>query len=299
VTALVILNPYAASGRAQAIFNSIEPTLKASLQDDLHLIVTESPDSVAQHVTHAYQSGIRRVISIGGDGTNHSLVNALASLPNVDDPMVYSSIPVGTGRDWSRGLGTPLNAAQASHALAAKAPRQIDLGHALIDGKHEEYFLNSASMGLGGRVVEKVNSLQTRHPWSFLWSAVTSILSYAPQSVQITVDGKAWYGGTAFLVAVMNGNTFGRGMQIAPNAKVDDGLLEVVLVRGVSRLEILSALWQVYAATHLTHPAVLYCQAHEVRIQSTAKMPFELDGEYMSGNDVTLRVKDGALSLLG
>jgi diacylglycerol kinase (ATP) len=149
------------------------------------------------------------------------------------------------------------------------------------------------------RVVEKVNSLQTRHPWSFLWSAVTSILSYAPQSVQITVDGKAWYGGTAFLVAVMNGNTFGRGMQIAPNAKVDDGLLEVVLVRGVSRLEILSALWQVYAATHLTHPAVLYCQAHEVRIQSTAKMPFELDGEYMSGNDVTLRVKDGALSLLG
>ena len=93
---------------------------------DLIVAVTQHPNEVARHIEQAYTVGVRRVIALGGDGTNHSLVNALAvfNQQHPDEPMIYGNIPVGTGRDWARGQGLPFTEAKPLRiGSSARNPR--------------------------------------------------------------------------------------------------------------------------------------------------------------------------------
>ena len=99
-------------------------------------------------------------------------------------------------------------------------------------------------------------------------------------------------------MAIANGTTFGRGMRIAPQAKYDDGLFDVVLVKGMSRPRILLAFEEVYRGAHLTHPKVQFERAHEVNIALPERLSFELDGETFYGRDLTFSVEPGLLHML-
>src|SRR5260221_3619784 len=112
---LIILNPHAGSGRAGKVWAQIEPLLWKEL-GELVVAVTQHPKDVAEHLYKARAAGLTRVIAIGGDGTNHVLINELLQL-NREDPngakMTFGSIPIGTGRDWARALGIPFSPEEA------------------------------------------------------------------------------------------------------------------------------------------------------------------------------------------
>jgi YegS/Rv2252/BmrU family lipid kinase len=221
---LIILNPHAAGGLAGRLWRKLEPILWQTL-GELVIAVTEKPEEVAQHLDKAYASGLTRVISIGGDGTNHSLVNALADLneryPD-QPPMVYGNLPIGTGRDWARSRGVPFDVEAAARWIATAQPRPTDIG-LLTYGDQREHFLNIASAGLSGEIDRMVNSAPTRRPWTFLASTVKALLTHQAQPMQVRLDGYPWHDGQTYLVAVANGTTFGHGMKVAPQARVDDG----------------------------------------------------------------------------
>lgn len=297
---LIILNPYAGSGRAGRVWKALEPLLWEQL-GELVVAITQHTEEVAQHLDKAYAAGIRRVIAIGGDGTNHSLVNALAALndqhPN-EPQMVYGNLPIGSGRDWARHNRIPFDINEAARWIANATPTATDLGQ-LTYGDQSDYFLNIASAGLSGAVNERVNSIAKRRPWTFLKSTILSILSYEPQPLQIQLDGQDWYEGKTYLLAVANGSTFGHGMKIAPNALINDGIFDVILVKGAARSVILGALYQVYSGSHLTHPAVRHAQAHEVHITGlNGAVGLDLDGETASASDMRFRVRPGLLQML-
>lgn len=298
---LIILNPHAGGGTAGRLWQEVEPLLWEAL-GELIVAVTEAPQEVAQHLDKAQAIGVRRVVSIGGDGTNHALINALAALnqrnPN-SEPMIYGNLPIGTGRDWARGQGVPYNNLKAAAAWIANAqPQPTDIGK-LTHESGSEYFLNIASAGIGGEVAQRINRLKQRRPWSFVTATLSTIVTEKPPAMQITLDGQPWYDGRAYVVAIANGTTFGHGMKIAPNALQHDGLFDVVLVEGVSRLTILAAFQRVFMGTHLTHPAVRSARAAEVRVQSPAgALGIELDGEPLSAHDLTFRVQPGLLRIL-
>lgn len=299
---LIILNPHAAGGRAGLLWKQLEPLLWQEL-GELVVAVTERPEEVAKHLDEAYACGLTRVVSVGGDGTNHALVNALAQHnqrnPTIP-PMVYGSFPIGTGLDWARGLGMPSNDLKAAARWIAHAtPQPTDVGSVSFDDQRE-YFLNVASAGLGGEVARRINASATRRPWTFLWSTVRTLLDYTPPEMRVWLDGSLWYEGRAYAAAVANGTTFGHGMKIAPDAKFRDGLFDVVLVEGVSRFTVLTALQRVYRATHLSHPAVRSARASEVRIESPhgAALDLELDGEHTAGRSLTFRMHPGLLDIL-
>jgi diacylglycerol kinase (ATP) len=244
---------------------------------------------------------LTRVISIGGDGTNHALVNALAAL-NEQHPngphMVYGTLPIGTGRDWARSVGIPLDIEKAADWIAKAVPRPTDIG-VLTYGDRREYFLNIASAGISGDVDLRVNRAQTRRPWTFLQATVASILTYQPQRMQVKLDGEAWFDEKAFAVVVANGTTFGHGMKVAPDARIDDGWFDVVAIEGISRPRALMALRRIYDGSHLTHPAVRFKRAKQVEIQRTdAPLGIDLDGEHAEGQAMTFRVQPGLLHLL-
>ncbi len=297
---LVILNPHAAGGRAGKIWRGIEPLLWERL-GKLVIAVTQRPEEVAPHLDAAYDAGIRRVIAIGGDGTNHALVNALADMNQrrAADPMVYGNLPIGTGRDWARGIGMPFRDARAAVEWIARAqPSPTDIGMISAPDSAPRHFLNIASAGLGGEVVKIVERMP-RRPWTFLYATLAALLREPPSLLSVQLDGQPWYEGAAYLVAVANGTTFGHGMRIAPNAQTGDGLFDVVLVEGVARARIIAALQRVFNGTHLTHPAVRSARAQSISITSpTGRVNFECDGEYLPTAGAQLTVRPGLLSLL-
>lgn len=295
---LIILNPHAAGGKAGRLWRKLEPLLWNSL-GDLVIAVTQHPHEVAQHLDQAYANGLTRVIAIGGDGTNHALINAIIALNQQHPdgpPMIYGNVPVGTGRDWARGIGVPVKPDVAARWIAHAQPRPTDIGHLAYDG-HQEHFLNIASAGLSGEVDRRVNAAPIRHPWTFLQATVSALLRHRPQPMRVEVDGDLWYEGKAYLVAVANGTTFGHGMKIAPNAQITDGLFEVILIKGMSRLEALLALRKLYDASHLVHPGVQFTRGQQVHISGHA-IGLDLDGEHASGDDLTFTLKPGLLQLL-
>ena len=128
---LIILNPHAGSGRAGRLWREVEPLLWEHL-GELVIAVTERPEDVAQHLDKAQAIGVSRVVAIGGDGTNHALINALAELnernPN-GQPLIYGNLPIGTGRDWARGQGIPFdNLKAAAEWIAHAQPKATDIG---------------------------------------------------------------------------------------------------------------------------------------------------------------------------
>lgn len=304
----IIVNPHAAGGRACAVWEQLQQPLRRAF-GELLVYITEQAADVPMRLHEAYSNGARRVIAIGGDGTNYALVNALAAL-RADQPaarMICGLLPVGTGRDWARGLGIPMGDPEAALAWLMRArPQPTDIG--VITGIEGDdaastpgaprLFLNIASAGMGGQVTEFVNSAAHRRSWTFLAATLHTLAIYRPPAIRITVDDQPWFEGRAYVAAVANGTTFGHGMKIAPNAQPNDGLFDVVLVENTSRLTILAAFQRVYAGTHLTHPAVHHTRGAVVRIETDERIGLELDGEPAHGRDLTFGLRAGWIDLL-
>jgi YegS/Rv2252/BmrU family lipid kinase len=297
---LIILNPNAAGGQAGRLWRKLEPLLWQSL-GELVIAVTQHPQEVVTHLDKAYAAGLTRVIAIGGDGTNHALINEIVKLNESNPggpPMIYGNVPVGTGRDWARGVGISFRPEIAAQWIAFAEPRPTDIGRLDCDGQRK-HFLNIASAGLSGEVDRRVNSAPVRRPWTFLAATIGTLISHRPQQMRVSLDSKPWYEGAAYLVAVANGTTFGHGMRIAPTAQINDGLFDVVLVEGMPRAEILMALRKVYNATHLVHPGVHFRRAKEVQITGlTTPLGLDLDGENASGESLNFSIQPGLMQLL-
>jgi len=295
---LLIVNPYAGGGRAGLIWQRHEPDIRRLL-GDLLVNITQRVEELPDVIGGAVEEGIRRVVAIGGDGTNHTVLNALMQHHNAEPllPFVYGVIPAGTGRDFARGLGLPLKPVQAIQQLAHAHPRPIDIGHVRYDD-NAAYFLNISSAGISNDVVQRVDC-GPRRPWTFLHAAVTSLLHYDPEPMRIWLDDELFWDDDVYIVVVANGTTFAQGMQIAPQARVDDGLFDVVVVERMPRLEILSQLRLAYSGAHIHHPKVHIRRARHVRIQSDGRqLGMDLDGEPAQGREMVYTVRPQALTLL-
>ena len=298
---LIILNPHAGSGRAGKLWSKIEPLLWKEL-GELVIAVTQRPDEIAPHLESARAAGLTRVIAIGGDGTNHTLINELVRL-NQRHPgeplMTFGSLPIGTGQDWARSLGVPLTPEQAVYWIKSAHPAPLDVGRLVGTEGEDRHFLNIASVGIGGLVSARINRLAKRRPWTFYRMTLEGLLTYRPQQVTVKLDGKPWYEGKVYAVAVANGQTFGHGMRIAPYAVYDDNLFDIVLIEGMPRLEAAMALNTVYSGAHLKRADVHSARAHTVEIDgNNGPLPIELDGEADQGKALRFEEISGALSML-
>jgi len=299
---LIIVNANACGGRAVAVFKSIEGRI-AEFFGDLSVAVSEKTEDVGRHIDAAAAAGVDLVIAVGGDGTNHGVVNALAERPGLSAS--FGSLPVGTGTDWARALGIPSDPAAAVDWLMRAQPVLCDLGKIEYkdaqngDRPARRFFLNISSAGVSGEIVARVNRLRRRTALSFLRSTVAALFKYSPQRITVECDGSKFYEGPSYLLAVANGRFFGRGMWVAPNALIDDGLFDVVLVEGMPRLRILLALRTVFSGRHLRRNDVHHRRAASVRVHSEdGPLSLEFDGEEAQGQDLLYTVSPGALRVL-
>ncbi len=294
---LVIINPHAGGSRALTIWQNHETTLRERL-GHVEGVITQSQDELDEVLEDASQRGITRIISIGGDGTNHHAVNAIMR-HNIAFPkrsLTYATIPAGTGRDWSRGAGTPLDVSQAINWIANSRLRPIDVGHALLDGV-ERYFLNTSSVGISNDVVQRVEASSKGGQITFLKAIVSSILFYRAIPVMIYLDDVLWWDEPLYLGGFANGKYFGQGLMVAPNAEVDDGLFDIIAAGDMRMFSVFNLLRQLYSGSHIFNHRVKIGRAGTVRVVSKSGAPIglDLDGEGAYAADITYSVLHRAL----
>ena len=291
---LVLVNPAAGGGRAGRFWERLR--LQAERVAPLRVVTPASAEESRRAVKDALTTGCDRVIAVGGDGTAHLAANVLLES---GAKSTLGIVPAGTGSDLARALGIPRDPSKALRRALLGSPVGLDAGH--CEGEASEFFfINIASAGIGGLVDETVNASPTRGRSAFLRATFAALRRYRCAPVRVAVDGEAWYEGPLFVLAVANGTTFGKGMQVAPQARPDDGLFDLVLVGEVAGWELIRRLPQVYLGLHLGARPVHYRQGREVRLEPLAPLPvFDVDGETYRSGTATFTLLPGALAVAG
>ena len=293
---LFLVNPAAGSGRGAAVWRALtesHPELRGA-----RAVRECDPAAARAAVTAALAGGARALVAVGGDGTVHHAANALLGA-GLAERVPLGIVPAGTGSDLARTLGVPMSPAGALELALAGEPRPLDAIEVRIGAAAPRWVVNSASAGLSGVVVEAVTALPRRRATTYVSATVRALASYRPLPCRVAVDGEPFYEGPAFLWAATNGPTFGKGMRVAPRARVDDGLAEVVVVGDVPRWQLPLRLPQLLLGRHLGLPEVHYRQARRVRWEPLVPFPpFELDGEALANEAAELAVQPGALRVL-
>ena len=159
--------------------------------------------------------------------------------------------------------------------------------------------MSNYSVGASGEVDARVNNVSHRTSSTFLKATIATLFNYRPRDIAVECNGRTFYEGPCFLLAVANGCYFGHGMRIAPHALINDGLFDVVLVEGMPRMRILLALKTVFSGKHLRRKDVHYTRAASVEVISdNSDLGMDLDGEVECGNFLRFSVLPRAVKIL-
>jgi diacylglycerol kinase (ATP) len=308
----VVVNPVAGSGRMHREWPRIAKALAGRL-GPLDVRRTSSPGEACHLAWQFAMAGAELVIAVGGDGTVSETLDGLLQAREVDGRSAdLAMVPVGTGLDFARGLGLAADADELAARIAGGERRRIDAGRVCYindDGAlASRYFVNIASLGVSGPIDRAVNSAKSGSRFSgklvFLSHTVRELIRYRFQTVRITVNDGEPVEAHIALVAIANAPYFGGGMKIAPDAKLDDGLFEVVIVRARSKLSLIRDLRLVYTGAHKTLTSCTFLQGRKIVVEPQGDIAanaalLDLDGESPGRIPATFEVIPGAITMRG
>ena len=298
--AKVIVNPTAGGGRVGQRWPEIEGLLsKAGLQFEHEL--TQHRNHATEIARKAVDDGHHRVICVGGDGTVNETVNGLVRDGRVPPDVSLGIIPCGTGSDFRRSVGIDCDPCAAIETALGDSVRAVDVGEieCTLDGKPVvRYFVNIAGLGFDAEVALRANGMTklVSGTVTYLASLVLTLISYRNKDIRLVVDGQEQTGRFNSVV-VCNGQYFAGGMWMGPKAAADDGILDVVLLRDMGKLEFLATVPKVYKGRHLEHPKVEPALAKVIHVESDQPMYVQAEGEFVGEAPATFRVIPGALNL--
>ena len=280
-----IVNPASANGTTKIVWEEIITHLKEQgFIFDFQL--TTGPNQGTCIAKNAIRRGYKKIVAVGGDGTVNEVINGFFERGEIINPKAaLGVISRGTGCDLIRTLGIPKHYQGAIETLKEGNTKKIDLIKVkYLDDEfecHRRYCINISDIGLGGYVAQRVNhtSKSGGGLWSYLRGTVLSILMYRNNKGTILIDGEQVHDGKFSIVAAANGKYFGGGMKLVPQAEIDDGFLNILMLVNMGKIELLYNLAKVYKGTHMGHPKVKHFKAKQLVVRSDEKLPLEIDGE--------------------
>jgi YegS/Rv2252/BmrU family lipid kinase len=279
----LIVNPLAGRGSALKAIPEIESILN-SLSLDYDIILTEYPGHAIQLAKDAGSNGYDTVVAVGGDGTVNEVINGLmldANAGNLNASLAV--LPVGRGNDFSYGMGVPQDLETACQLLAEPKTRKIDVGF-VKGGDYPEgrYFGNGVGIGFDtivGFEAAKLPKFISGIPAYLIAAIKTIFLYFRAPLLHIELDDEV-IEQTCLLVSLMNGRRMGGSFMFAPESEQDDGLLNLCIVEGISRAEVLNLFPKVMNGTQHEHPATKMPLAKHVSIRAlSGSLPVHADGE--------------------
>ncbi|TXN29913.1 diacylglycerol kinase family protein [Lacisediminihabitans profunda] len=292
---VVAINPSAAFGRGSAVGAQVVSALRTA---GLEVTALSEPsfDALVAATRHALDLGTSALVMVGGDGMVNLGANLLAgsSIP-------LGIVPSGTGNDTARGLGIPLDDTDAAIAVLLDAltrpPRVIDAARVGAPGGPQRWFVGVLAAGFDAVVNERANLMRwPRGRSRYTLALLRELAVLRPRRYRLVLDGVESQT-DAMLVSVGNNTSLGGGMLVTPNALLDDGLLDVLVVQPLSRLAFLRIFPRVFKGTHLTDPRVAVHRARTVSIDSEGLVAYA-DGERIGPLPLEVEVVPGALRVL-
>ena len=281
-----LVNPLSGGGSAPG---AVVPVARLLRDAGASVRVTYSPGPVAcADLARSSAEAGDVVVAVGGDGMLASVASAVSEADGV-----LGIVPSGRGNDFARMLGIPDDAAAVARRLLEAEPRRVDAiaaGGRLVLGSVYAGVDSDASA-----IVDRSHRLP--RSLQYPYATVRALLRYTPSRFVVTVDGER-HEETAATVVVANSGYYGAGMHIAPAAVVDDGLLDVVVVRAASRTRLVRALPKLYDGSHVELDEVLVLRGREVSVASDDRLTAYGDGERLAPLPLTASVRPGALAVL-
>ncbi|HJQ68715.1 MAG TPA: diacylglycerol kinase family protein [Blastocatellia bacterium] len=305
---LFIINPASARGATPRSWAEAKRELER-LGIRFSEQVTARAGEATDIARRALQAGAARIVAVGGDGTLSEVVNGYFDSAGaaINPEAAVGLLPSGTGSDFRRSIGID-SGRDAIAAIASGKSRVIDAVRAVTATKEgasvTRSFINVATFGLGGDASAFVNGWRGRMPkWvggraRFIAAALRALDRYKLRSVEVTLDGELQKKIESNLLVVANGRFAGGGMMLAPNALLDDGLLDVVLTDGATRLDVIRELPRINRGSYLKNPKVKEARAREVLITTDEPMAIDIDGEMVGYTPARMSVLPAAVRFI-
>lgn len=305
-----IVNPNSSHGRTGKAWPRLEAALSARL-GKVEVAMSTGPLDATARTREALGDGVDLVVAVGGDGTVNEVVNGFFAPPTGPENVALrpqtalALLMSGTGGDFRKTFKIGTDVAEQVGRIADGQTRAIDVGrvdYTADDGSPgARYFINISSFGLGGVVVRAVNrawlTKRISGRFAFFWASTVALLKYKDPRVRMTVDDGEPIEFAVNTGAVCNGQYFGGGMHVAPMARPDDGMFEVVVMHDLSKLDLLKDPNAIYRGEHLKHPNTMALRGRKVvAVPLGSEVLIDADGEAPGRLPATFTLIPGGLN---
>jgi len=302
----VIVNPRSADGATGREWRRLGDELERAI-GAFEVTFTGAPGDATRICREALRAGCRRIIAVGGDGTLSETVNGFFSHGEPVSPeAVFGFIMRGRGNDFRRSLGIAHDPEEYIRRIAGGNVREIDLGkityltHEGVEASR--IFDNIVTLGMGGEVDRRVNESRAARllggTGAFLLATLTPLVRYRNRRIRLCVDDAFERELRIRLVAVANGRYAGGGMLFAPQAELDDGLFDVVVIGDLGRWETMRHLPALYSGKMAEHPEIFALRGRVITATSPEEVLIDVDGEPLGRLPVSIEVLPRALRVL-
>ncbi len=286
---LILFNPFA--GQAYNLKQTLESAadIWRSKGWDVEVRPTKAPGDATLQARLAAEQGYDVVVAAGGDGTVNEVVNGL-----VGTRVALGVLPVGTVNIWARELGLPMDLHRVANAFLTAQLEQIDVGKA-----GERFFLLMAGIGFDGAVTAQINPSEKKRLGVFAYVKQTLQLAWCYQGVRsfICIDGQR-IRGRILLIVIGNSQLYGGVVKLTADAIVNDGLLDVCVIKGRSMLVAPLRLLSVFTRRYNRDPKVVYYRARQIEIKGKKLLPVQVDGDYLGTTPMSFKVVPQSLWVL-
>ncbi len=262
---------------------------------------TEGVGHAIELARAAASGGYRYIVAVGGDGTVNEVANGILRLTG-SGSTILGIISTGTACSFVRSVGIPRDYTRACSLLTSPRRLLIDVGVVEYKSRGQtlpRFFVNVAGVGFDAAVVEAVKHLPKYFGGTipYIVELPRTLFNYQSKSVVLHLGDKVE--ATHILsVVVANGGYFGGGMHMAPQAKLNDGLLDVVIIGDIGKFELLKILPTVYKGTHITHPKIRVEKATHIAIESSERVLVQADGELLGEGPASFWLVPAALRIV-
>ena len=310
---LVIYNPIAGRGRVKELWPQVEEALRqAGVNFDV--VATTAP-------LHAFRlacdapAKYGMVVSVGGDGTAHEVVNGLLRASGEAETIPFAVIPLGSGDDFAKVIppeaavgGHPYEWPEAVRKIARGETRLFDVGRMtsdhlrpdLAEGPH--YFMNGIDVGFGAHATLNFITIPRfiKGFTAYMLTILKTMIKYPLLHITIQLDDQPPFEQATTMTAITNGRCFANGFWVCPQAQADDGIFDLMIAQGLNRLQILKLIPKITSGTHLGDPGVRTARARRVVLTSKDPLIVEADGElpYLNTHQLTIEVLPARLRIV-
>jgi len=294
--AVLFVNPAAGGGRALSCLARIRHIFEAA-RFPAEFITTANVDELQARARAAIKDGKRLLLALGGDGTLQGLVNAAYGAD-----VILGILPGGGGNDFADALGLPHEGAAAARAILTGQPRWVDVARARMADGHERLYVGGGGLGIDAEAARHARGALRRLPGRarYIVSALRALCSYRPPKVRAEFPQSDLppIEMNALLAAVLNTATYGAGIRLAPEARIDDGWLDFAMLEERSLASTLGLLPGLLRNGELHTTRMKRVRAQKIRLSSSPECMFHGDGEILGPTPVEIEVVPQAVRVL-